>query len=68
MFVCVSRVDFTASNAYQGERTFQGKCLHNIESRSNNPYQQVNTLYSEIGRTESNFTTDVTFDSFLPNY
>ena len=46
MYVCVSGVDFTASNAYQGERTFEGKCLHDIESWSSNPYQQVNTLHT----------------------
>ena len=41
IFYVLTGVDFTASNAYQGERTFGGKSLHSIQHGSHNPYQQV---------------------------
>jgi len=40
-------VDFTASNRYQGEKTFGGKCLHHIQQGLDNPYQQVIKILGE---------------------
>jgi E3 ubiquitin-protein ligase RGLG len=34
-------VDFTKSNTWQGEKSFQNKCLHHIEHGKTNPYQEV---------------------------
>lgn len=31
-------VDFTESNKYMGEKTFDGMCLHALDARSENPY------------------------------
>ena len=35
-------IDYTASNKYQGEKSFNGKSLHSVENQKiENPYQQV---------------------------
>ncbi|XP_062602531.1 copine family protein 1-like, partial [Saccostrea cucullata] len=36
----VRSIDYTASNAYQGQRTFGGQSLHSIGKMFLNPYQQ----------------------------
>ena len=40
-------IDYTASNQVQGQRSFEGRCLHAIDpsGQSLNPYQEVNTKY-----------------------
>ena len=43
MYHCVG-VDFTASNAWQGQQSFSGKSLHNLERNVVNPYQHVNII------------------------
>ena len=41
-------VDFTGSNEWQGEKTFDGRCLHEISSSRLNPYQQSIQLIGEV--------------------
>ena len=48
-------VDFTQSNEWSGKKSFGGKCLHNIDSKFMNPYQQVISI---VGRTLEAFDDD----------
>jgi len=48
-------VDFTKSNTWTGARTFGGKCLHDIDPSTQNPYQQAITA---VARTLSAFDDD----------
>lgn len=48
-------VDFTRSNVDQGRKTFNGKCLHEIDSEELNPYQSVIKI---LGRTLEKFDDD----------
>ena len=48
LFNVVTGVDFSASNVYQGERTFDGRNLHAIEDEQENPYQRVSSLDTGI--------------------
>lgn len=40
-------IDYTMSNKVQGERTFHGKCLHDISEERINPYQEVIQILGE---------------------
>ncbi|OUC45759.1 Copine [Trichinella nativa] len=54
-------IDYTASNKYQGENSFDHKCLHTIDSVIQNPYQQVITI---MGKTLAPFSNGGTISAF----
>nr|KAG5690618.1 hypothetical protein BaRGS_018088 [Batillaria attramentaria] len=48
-------IDFSASNEWQGRKTFGGRSLHRIVPRSMNPYQKVISI---MGQTLEDFSAD----------
>ncbi|KRY81531.1 Copine family protein 2 [Trichinella pseudospiralis] len=54
-------IDYTASNKYQGEKSFDHKCLHTIDPVIQNPYQQVITI---MGKTLAPFSNGGTISAF----
>ncbi|OQR99523.1 hypothetical protein THRCLA_21826 [Thraustotheca clavata] len=59
----VLAIDYTKSNTWTGERSFQGKCLHYIDPRGAelNPYQKV---ILTLGRTLEAFDDDNLIPAF----
>ena len=54
-------IDFTASNKWQGEKSFQNKCLHETTGGCQNPYQQV---IAAMGRCLEDFDDDHMIPAF----
>lgn len=54
-------IDYTMSNKVQGERSFGGKSLHDLEGEGLNPYQEVISI---LGETLEEFDSD----GFVPAY
>eukprot|EP01029_Cantina_marsupialis_P002764 TRINITY_DN12642_c0_g1_i1.p1 TRINITY_DN12642_c0_g1~~TRINITY_DN12642_c0_g1_i1.p1 ORF type:complete len:298 (+),score=87.43 TRINITY_DN12642_c0_g1_i1:72-965(+) len=54
-------VDFTASNAFTGKKTFGGKCLHLVSHHEQNPYQKA---IAAVGRTLEGFDDDNLIPTF----
>ncbi|KRX13524.1 Copine family protein 2 [Trichinella nelsoni] len=54
-------IDYTASNKYQGENSFDHKSLHTIDSVIQNPYQQVIAI---MGKTLAPFSNGGTISAF----
>jgi len=54
-------IDYTASNKYQGEVSFDGRCLHELSNKLLNPYQHV---IRTMGRTLAPFATSSIIPAF----
>merc|ERR1719197_9339 len=40
-------IDFTKSNEWTGQHTFQGRCMHDIQSGCLNPYEQAMSIVAD---------------------
>lgn len=54
-------VDFTKSNNWTGTKTFGGRCLHDLDPKRENPYQQVLKVISKT-------LADFDDDGMIPAY
>jgi len=54
-------IDYTKSNQWTGKRTFNGRCMHEIDADKLNPYQQVINI---IGKTLEVFDDDKQIPAF----
>ena len=48
-------IDFSASNEWQGRKTYNSKCLHDVSNKCFNPYQRVLSI---MGATLEQFDSD----------
>jgi len=59
LIICI---DATKSNTWTGAKSFGGRCLHDVQGGSPNPYQETISI---VGRTLSAFDDDNLIPAFI---